>query len=614
MPILTTVEAKTAKGRLLHAGIVLALCLGGLTMVYPFAIMISGSMRSEMDEADLDLVPGYFVDDHTLYHKYLETKYNQSVRDLNRAHRTDAFSFRDVPVPPLGADHRQTVELLRAFMERDGLPDHWQVLGGAFGVKTVPENLRQLRRALADRFDGNLDAYTRASGTPLNSWLNLIITVPAWTKPRYELPAGPLGEAYRDALRQAPLADRQLVSLSGEFLDVMVFSRIGRDLDLFRDAFGLGLRDWSDFHLPDRVSRCATPALRSAWVAFVRNELNTSFIAVADVDDATAAYRRFLGERYGTPAEMAEAWRMEIASPDDVELPQGRWVSGSERQDYAAFLATRPDDALRLVGPEQAWARWQADRAADAPRTPLHIAMPLFERAHVAEHRRSLRWAYAKRNFVNVWDELALEGRALRNTVILCALSILAALLINPLAAYALSRFKLPGGLKFLLVLMATMAFPPMVTLIPQFIMLRELGLINTFIAMLLPLAINGYLIFLLKGFFDSLPGELYEAATIDGAGEVRIFFQITMSLSKPILAVLALNTFTSAYTMFLYALIVAPDADMWLISVWLYQFQQRSGSGGVYASVLVASIPTLLIFLFVQRTIMRGIVVPTEK
>jgi multiple sugar transport system permease protein len=136
----------------------------------------------------------------------------------------------------------------------------------------------------------------------------------------------------------------------------------------------------------------------------------------------------------------------------------------------------------------------------------------------------------------------------------------------------------------------------------------------NTFVALLIPLMANGYMIFLLKGFFDSLPGELYEAARLDGAGEVRMFFQFTMALSTPILAVLALGTFTAAYMTFLYAILVAPDEKMWLIGVWLYQFQQRSSSSAVYAAVIIASIPTFVIFLFTQRTIMRGIVVPSEK
>jgi multiple sugar transport system permease protein len=86
------------------------------------------------------------------------------------------------------------------------------------------------------------------------------------------------------------------------------------------------------------------------------------------------------------------------------------------------------------------------------------------------------------------------------------------------------------------------------------------------------------------------------------------------MALSKPILAVLALSTFTAAYTMFLYPLLVAPDHSMWLISVWLYEFQQHASASAVFASVLITSIPTFILFIFLQRTIMRGIILPTEK
>ena len=107
---------------------------------------------------------------------------------------------------------------------------------------------------------------------------------------------------------------------------------------------------------------------------------------------------------------------------------------------------------------------------------------------------------------------------------IYCILSILLALIVNPLAAYALSRYNLPSQYKILLFLIATMAFPAVVTMIPNFLLLRDLGLLNTFAALLLPGMANGYSIFLLKGFFDSLPKELYEAADIDGATEWNKF------------------------------------------------------------------------------------------
>jgi multiple sugar transport system permease protein len=138
--------------------------------------------------------------------------------------------------------------------------------------------------------------------------------------------------------------------------------------------------------------------------------------------------------------------------------------------------------------------------------------------------------------------------------------------------------------------------------------------LLNTFWALVLPGAASGFSIFLLKGFFDSLPQELYESAEIDGAGEWTKFWTITMSLSKPILAVMALGAFTTAYSEFLMALVIIPDPNMWTLMVWLFQFQAHSHPAVIYASLVVAAIPTLLVFLSCQNIIMRGIVVPTEK
>lgn len=92
------------------------------------------------------------------------------------------------------------------------------------------------------------------------------------------------------------------------------------------------------------------------------------------------------------------------------------------------------------------------------------------------------------------------------------------------------------------------------------------------------------------------------------------MFWHITMSLSKPILAVVALQAFTTAYSNFMFALLICQDEKMWTMMVWLYQLQMRSGPGVVYASLVIAAIPTLIIFIFCQNIILRGIVVPVEK
>jgi len=158
------------------------------------------------------------------------------------------------------------------------------------------------------------------------------------------------------------------------------------------------------------------------------------------------------------------------------------------------------------------------------------------------------------------------------------------------------------------------MAFPPMVGMIPQFLIIQRLGLLNTFAALVLPTTINGMLIFLLKGFFDSMPKELYEAAELDGAGEWTKFWTLTITLSKPILAVIALGAFTGAYSAFMMALIIIPDPEMWTIMVWIFQLQSQSHGAVVYASIVLAALPTFLVFAFCQNLIIRGIVVPTEK
>jgi len=177
-----------------------------------------------------------------------------------------------------------------------------------------------------------------------------------------------------------------------------------------------------------------------------------------------------------------------------------------------------------------------------------------------------------------------------------------------------MSRYKLRSTYKILLVLMLTMAFPPMVMGIPNFIMLKKLGLLNTFWALILPAAADGYFIFLLKGFFDSLPRELFESATLDGAGEFRIFWQIAMNLSKPIMAVIALGAFNDAYRNFMFAFIVCQDQKMWTMMVHIYQLMQDSSPGVGYAALVIAAIPTFAVFVFFQNIIIKGIVVPSEK
>ena len=231
-------------------------------------------------------------------------------------------------------------------------------------------------------------------------------------------------------------------------------------------------------------------------------------------------------------------------------------------------------------------------------------------------HGRRDFWRSATANYRLVGQYLFLRGRAFGNTVLLVLLTILAHLTVNPLAAYALSRFRLRGTEQIILFLLATMAFPTAVTAIPGFLLVRDLGLLNTLAALVLPTVASGMSIFILKGFFDALPRELYEAAAIDGAGEWTIFRRITLPMTTPILAVNALNSFIAAYNSWEWAFLVCQNESNWTLAVWMYQMSQQMGGQPwcVMAGFVLVSIPTAIVFLACQKVILRGIVLPSMK
>lgn len=624
MPIISKVESNSTQGKCLHGVILIALTLGGITMVYPFLIMVSGTVRSEMDETDLDIIPQYMVDDEVLYMKFLETKYNQNLDALNRAHGNFHFRFKGAR-PNTRHSNRSANDLLRFLSTFEHWPRHWDTLGASRGIKTIPENTRALSRRLHARYNGDIAALSHDAGIFMTTWDMREFQPPLWHEYKYDYTPSPIYEEFFTISTNSAWSMRQLTSISGYFVETMIVPIYGRkNTQQYNNAHVNTIDSIDNFILPSRVPSESQATLRTEWIEFINHDLNPSFVRLTGISHSV--FQDFVRNKYADIESLNKSWVTSFSSFAEVRLPHREWLSGAKRLDCIGFRATQPYENYVLDGPEYAWRDWlrtQYDSISDlnaahatgyAGFSEACLPIENFEWQYVLTHTSELRWTYAARNFVNVLDAMFVHGRAFVNTAVLCAMAIVVALIVNPLAAYAMSRFRLPGTYKLLLLLMATMSFPPMVTMIPMFIMLRELHMLNSFWALVLPMAANGYLIFLLKGFFDSLPKDLYEAALIDGSGEFRMFLHITMALSKPILAVVALGAFNAAYTMFLYALIVCPDSDMWLLSVYLFQYQQQVSMGGMYAAVLVAAVPPLVVFLCAQNVIMRGIVVPVEK
>jgi len=199
-------------------------------------------------------------------------------------------------------------------------------------------------------------------------------------------------------------------------------------------------------------------------------------------------------------------------------------------------------------------------------------------------------------------------GTYLRNTVIVVAIGFVG-LLFMAMAGYAFAKFDFRGKRGMFFVVLATMMIPIQVTMIPTYLILNGLKLTNTLVGIALPTLVGGFSIFLFRQFMSTIPTEMLEAARLDGAGEFRIFWQIVLPMSRPILAVQVVLTFIAGWNSFLWPLIIASDQKLYTLSVGLSLLNQQIAVNPslqmAAASVMV--VPILLVFVVFQRYVMQG-------
>ena len=539
-----------------------ALLLGSATMVVPFMIMITGSIEPSTETSGR-LVPTYLTDRTEMWKRYVSTKY-QGTPDLLRTAWVDPeVDFRNLKIPHIeSAD----THLWEEFLQETQPGPHYSLLGFLRSSRMPSYTGRQFRLWLMKKF-GTLEKLNSELGTQF-------VTQTAIHPPALSL-VGP-ARAKTPLLAQfnefCATEGRPFLlpwNVGGYYRAVFLPTQYGVDITAFNTKYGTAYASYAEVPFDALVPQVA----QSDWFTFVSR----------------------------------------ILCPDFVQLTE----SGQAAQDAARisrdeFIRTqaRPEH-LRVDSLDTRFAEWAVVKhgRAGAVIPQMTLDVQDFEKTE-----GFWKWQFVTLNYQRVLDEILLHGRAIINTFILVVLSVGGALLVNPLAAYALSRFKLRRTYHILLFCLATIAFPAEVTMIPVFLQLKEFNLLNTFGALVLPGLASGFSIFLLKGFFDSLPKELFEAAELDGASEWTMFWQIAMNLSKPILAVIALGAFAAAYGTFFYALILAPDPKMWTIMVYIYQLRGSVDPPVVYASLILTALPTLLVFIFCQNIILRGIVVPSDK
>jgi len=201
-------------------------------------------------------------------------------------------------------------------------------------------------------------------------------------------------------------------------------------------------------------------------------------------------------------------------------------------------------------------------------------------------------------------------GRFMLNTAFVAVTGTVITLVTSALSAYAFARLRFRGRDSLFLVYLGTLMVPQEVVVVPMFLIMNQLGWINTFQALILPWAFTAFGTFLLRQFFLTVPKELEESARIDGAGHWRILTQIIVPIAAPAFAVLAVFTFITYWNSFLWPLIVTNDVTTTTVPLGLNLFLGQNGQAWnlLMAAATISMAPTALLVLLLQRYLVKGI------
>jgi raffinose/stachyose/melibiose transport system permease protein len=220
-------------------------------------------------------------------------------------------------------------------------------------------------------------------------------------------------------------------------------------------------------------------------------------------------------------------------------------------------------------------------------------------------------------NFEGAWRNGDFASTLLNSTII-SFVKVPLGLLISAMAAYALARIQLRRRKALLLFILFGAMIPFQVMLAPLFTLVNQLGLIDTYVGIILPYLAFGvpYQVFILHGFFSAVPKELSEAALIDGASHFTIFRRIFLPISLPVLAALLILDFVNTWNEFAMALVILQDSSMWTLPLGLMSFQGQFSSdyGQMNAAIVMTVLPAIIIYLIFQRYFVSGLTAGAVK
>ncbi len=218
-------------------------------------------------------------------------------------------------------------------------------------------------------------------------------------------------------------------------------------------------------------------------------------------------------------------------------------------------------------------------------------------------------------NYVALFTRLNL-ARAFANSLLVSLLATLISLLTNSMAGYAFAKLRFRGRDRVFQALMAALVIPGQVSMLPLFLLLKAMGLVNTYAGVVVPFMATIFGIFMVRQYALSIPDDLLDAARVDGASELRIFTTIVLPVLRPILATLAVFTFLSAWNDFLWPLIVLSDDSRYTLPVALASLsgEHVQDTELMMAGSVVTVLPVVILFLALQRAHVRGVMMGSVK
>jgi len=207
-------------------------------------------------------------------------------------------------------------------------------------------------------------------------------------------------------------------------------------------------------------------------------------------------------------------------------------------------------------------------------------------------------------------------SRNLLNSFVLSVIVTIVSLVFNSMAGFAFAKYRFAGKEAIFKLLLSSMVIPAQVTMLPLFLMLKEFGFLNTYMAIIIPGLANVFGIFLIRQYVMAIPDSLIESARIDGATDFQIYYKIIVPLAAPVMVTLAIFTFMGTWNDFLWPLIVLNDSDMYTLPVALANLmgEHTKDPELMMAGSVITILPVMLIFLVLQKYYIKGIMMGSVK